>query len=74
MLALHLLQSSLVLVNTLIIQHILAEPAWTKRLTDREKKALTAFIWEHVNPYGIFHIDMNTHLDLGPGTLAARAA
>ena len=74
MLAMHLLQSSLVLVNTLIIQHILAEPEWTKRLTDRDKKALTALIWEHVNPYGTFHIDMNTHLDLGPATPAARAA
>ena len=73
MLAMHLLQSSLVLVNTLIIQHILAEPEWTKRLTDRDRKALTALIWNHVNPYGTFHIDMNTHLDLGPGP-AARAA
>jgi len=74
MLAMHLLQSSLVLVNTLIIQQILAEPEWAKRLTDRDKKALTALIWEHVNPYGTFHIDMSTHLDLGPGTPATRAA
>jgi TnpA family transposase len=44
MLAMHLLQSSLVLVNTLIIQQILAEPAWSKRLTARDKKALNALI------------------------------
>ena len=74
MLAMHLLQSSLVLVNTLIIQQILAEPEWAKRLTDQDKKALTALTWEHVNPYGTFHIDMGTHLDLGPGTPATRAA
>ena len=56
MLAMHLLQASLVLVNTLIIQQILAEPAWSKRLTDRDKKALNALIWAHINPYGTFHI------------------
>jgi hypothetical protein len=61
MLAMHLLQSSLVLVNTLIIQQILSEPQWAGRLTDRDKKALTALIWAHINPYGTFHIDMNTH-------------
>jgi TnpA family transposase len=73
MLAMHLLQSSLVLVNTLIIQQILAEPEWAKRLTARDKKALTALTWTHINPYGTFHIDMNTHLDLGPGTNAQAA-
>lgn len=62
------------LVNTLIIQHILAEPNVDQATHRRDKKALTALIWEHVNPYGTFHIDMNTHLDLGPGTPAARAA
>jgi len=74
MLAMHLLQSSLVLVNTLIIQQILCEPNWTGRLTARDKKALTALIWAHINPYGTFHIDMNTHLDLGPGHHDAQAA
>ncbi|HWI07456.1 MAG TPA: Tn3 family transposase, partial [Solirubrobacteraceae bacterium] len=39
MLAMHLLQSSLVLVNTLIIQQILSEPQWAGRLTDRDKKS-----------------------------------
>jgi TnpA family transposase len=74
MLAMHLLQSSLVLVNTLIIQQILTEPAWSKRLTDRDKKALNALIWAHINPYGTFHIDMKNHLDLGPSNQNAQAA
>jgi TnpA family transposase len=74
MLAMHLLQSSLVLVNTLIIQQILAEPEWAKRLTDRDKKALNALIWAHINPYGTFHIDMNNHLDLSPSNQNAEAA
>lgn len=33
MLALHLLQSALVHVNTLLVQQVLAEPAWAKKLT-----------------------------------------
>ena len=74
MLAMHLLQASLVLVNTLIIQQILTEPVWAKRLTDRDKKALNALIWAHINPYGTFHIDMNNHLDLSPSNQNAQAA
>ncbi len=74
MLAMHLLQSSLVLVNTLIIQQILTELAWARRLTDRDKKALNALIWAHINPYGTFPIDMNNHLDLGPSHQNAQAA
>jgi hypothetical protein len=45
-----------------------------QRLTDRDKQALSALIWSHINPYGTFHIDMNTHLDLGPATGQAEAA
>ncbi|MEH0846254.1 hypothetical protein V6U81_28135 [Micromonospora sp. CPCC 205711] len=41
MLALHLLQSSLVHVNTLL-QLFLAEPAWATRLSDEDRRALTA--------------------------------
>jgi hypothetical protein len=74
MLAMHLLQSSLVLVNTLIIQQILAEPAWARRLTERDKTALDALIWAHINPYGTFHIDMNNHLDLRPSHQNVQAA
>jgi TnpA family transposase len=74
MLAMHLLQSSLVLVNTLIIQQILAAPDWAGRVTDRDRKALSALTWGHINPYGTFHIDMNTHLDLGPTGAEAHAA
>jgi len=74
MLSMHLLQASLVLVNTLILQQILAEPEWARRLTGRDKQALSALIWSHINPYGTFHIDMNTHLDLDPPTSEAEAA
>jgi len=73
MLAMHLLQSALVLVNTMLVQQVLAEPQWSRRLTERDRKALTPLFWNHINPYGRFTLDMHTHLDLGP-TGNARAA
>jgi TnpA family transposase len=41
MLALHLLQVSLVYVNTLVIQQVLAEPEWHDRLTAVDPRALS---------------------------------
>ncbi|MFI8952197.1 Tn3 family transposase [Streptomyces sp. NPDC053750] len=64
MLALHLLQSALVYVNTLLLQDILSEEEWQKRLTDADRRALSPLFWTHVNPYGRFELDMNSHLDL----------
>src|SRR5215813_3156133 len=60
MLSLHLLQVSLVYINTLMIQQVLAEPAWQDRLTAADLRALTPLLWAHVNPYGTFTLDMHT--------------
>ena len=64
MLALHLIQNCMVYVNTLMIQKVLAQPHWQGRFTPRDYAALTPLIWEHVNPYGRFDLDMNSRLDL----------
>ncbi|MFE3143450.1 Tn3 family transposase [Streptomyces scopuliridis] len=64
MLALHLLQSALVHVNTLLVQQVLAEPAWAKKLSDEDRRGLTALFWSNVNPYGTFRLDMDKRLDL----------
>lgn len=64
MLALYLLQSALVHVNTLLLQDILSEEKWQERLTDAGRRALSPLFWTHVNPYGRFEPDMNSHLDL----------
>ena len=32
---------------------------WHERMTPRDYAALTPQIWEHVNPYGRFDLDMN---------------
>lgn len=64
MLALHLLQSALVCVNTLLLQNVLAEPKWAKKLTDEDRRGLTALFWSDINPYGTFRLDMDKRLDL----------
>jgi len=50
MLSLHLVQLSLVYVNTLMIQQVLAEPAWQHRLNVHDLRDLTPLIYGHVNP------------------------
>ena len=63
-LALHLLQASLVYVNTRMIQSVLVEPKWSRRLTPEDHRGLTPLIYAHVNPYGRFDLDLNDRIDL----------
>jgi TnpA family transposase len=62
--ALHLLQSCLVYVNTLMLQRVLAEPAWRARMTEADMRGLTPLVWGHISPYGTFDLDMEHRLDL----------
>jgi hypothetical protein len=52
-------------VNTLLVEQVLAEPAWAKKLSDEDRRGLTALFWSNVNPYGTFRLDMSKRLDLG---------
>ncbi len=63
MLALHLLQSTLVHINTLLLQQVLADPEWSDRRTDADLRGLTPLFWSNINPYGTFHLDMDPRLD-----------
>jgi TnpA family transposase len=62
-LALHLLQASLVYVNTRMMQSVLVEPKWSGRLTPEDYRGLTPLIYAHVNPYGRFDLDLNSRID-----------
>ncbi|MCY0932132.1 Tn3 family transposase [Streptomyces sp. H27-H1] len=63
-LALHLLQTALVFVNTLMIQDMLADPEWADLLTDEDKRALTPLFWMHIQPYGEVRLNMGSRLQL----------
>ena len=62
--ALHLIQNCMIYINTLMIQKLLSQQHWQSWLTPRDYAALTPFIWEHVNPYGWYELDMNRRLAL----------
>lgn len=64
LLCLHLLQSSLVYINTLMIQRVLADEGWSERLTPRDLGALSPLLTQHINPYGRFELDLETRLEL----------
>lgn len=61
--ALHLLQASLVYVNTRMVQTILLDPKWGARLSERDYQGLTPLIYSHINPYGWFNVDLDQRID-----------
>lgn len=64
MLALQLLQNSLVYVNTLMIQRVLGSETWRQRMTAEDWRALSPLMHHHINPYGEFKLDLTRRLKL----------
>ena len=64
MLSLHLLQACLVYINTLIIQQVLASPSCLDMMGPEDFRALSALIYHHINPYGIFELDLDERLPI----------
>ena len=62
-LCLRVLQASLVYVNTLMIQDVLADRL-VDRCPPRDRRALTPLFWQHVAPYGEIKLDMRSRLTL----------
>lgn len=69
-LSLHLLQICLVYINTLMLQVVLGEPAWFSQMQTDDLRGLTPLFYGHVNPYGLFQLDMQDRLDLEPVTIS----
>lgn len=64
MIALHLLQASMVYVNTLMVQEVLALPEWEGVLAPEDRRRLTPLFWGHILPYGEVVLDMARRLAL----------
>jgi len=62
MLGLHLLQSALIFINTLMIQKVLEQPSWQARMTDADWRGLTPLFYAHINPYGSFTLKLQERL------------
>ena len=63
-LSLHLLQSALVYVNTLMVQEVLSEPLWMNMMQAEDFRGLTPLFWNHVNPYGTFRLNLDERLPI----------
>ena len=63
-LSLHLLQSCLVVVNTLLIQRVLAELEQFQRMQKEDLRGLTPLNYSHVTPYGMFRLDLSERIDI----------
>ena len=58
MLCLHLLQNCLMLVNTILLERTIEQHAMVDTLTDRDRQALTPLFYGHINPYGLFELNL----------------
>jgi len=59
----HLLQVSLIYINTLMLQEVLSESSWLDRMTPEDWRGLTPLGYAHVT-YGHFACDMNQRIQL----------
>ena len=64
MLCLHILQSSLGFVNTLMIQDVLAEPDWADVLGDADRRGLTPLFHTNMTPYGDIQLNLDRRITL----------
>jgi len=62
MLSLQLVQNSLIYVNTLMLQQVLAKPYWFNRMTPDDWRGLTPLFYAHINPYGTFKLEMDKRI------------
>ncbi|WP_309248866.1 Tn3 family transposase [Streptomyces sp. MNP-20] len=62
--SLHVLQASLVYINTLMIQDALAEPQWADVLTPEDRRGLNPLFTTHMTPYGEVKLNMSSRLSL----------
>jgi hypothetical protein len=47
-----------------MIQTVLKERTWWRKMGELELRALSPLIYSHVNPYGRFELDLDTRLQI----------
>jgi hypothetical protein len=72
MLCLHILQSALGYINTLMIQDTLALPEWQEVLTGVDQRDLTPVCHTNMTPYGEIQLNLDKRLALSTIPLQAR--
>jgi hypothetical protein len=72
MLCLHILQSALGYINTLMIQDTLALPEWQEVLTGADRRGLTPVFHTHMTPNGEIQLNLDKRLALSAIALQVR--
>lgn len=57
-LSLQLLQNCLMLINTILVEQTIEKHRLLERLSIEDLRALTPLFYEHINPYGLFELDL----------------
>ncbi|RWB93250.1 MAG: hypothetical protein E5V60_00525 [Mesorhizobium sp.] len=57
-----MLQNALVYVNTLMMENVLTEPAWSAPMAPADYRGLTPLIYFHSNPDGPLNVDLERRL------------
>jgi TnpA family transposase len=58
-LSLQLLQNCLMLINTLLVERTVTQHQLLEQWSGEDRRALTPLFYEHVNPYGLFELDLD---------------
>jgi hypothetical protein len=46
------------LINAILVEQTVAQHQLLEQLSDEDRRALTPLFYEHVNPYGLFELDV----------------
>jgi TnpA family transposase len=58
-LCLQLLQNCVMLINTILVQQAVEQHQFLEQLSAEDRRALSLLFYEHVNPYGLFALDLD---------------
>jgi hypothetical protein len=47
-----------------MIQQVLGEDPWANAMSPDDLRALSPLLYSHVNPYGVFSLDLSTRLPI----------
>lgn len=53
----------MIYVNTHMFQAVLSDPEWAERMTPADQRGITPLIYSHVNPYGVFDVNLNDRME-----------
>lgn len=58
-LCLQLVQNCLMLINSILVEQTVAHHQLLEQFSDDDHRGLTSLFYEHVNPYGLFELDVS---------------